>query len=585
VPLETILGSQPTLWLRGGGAPLRARLWSLDGRDIPAAVQLSALRGRNPSEGAVENGVDSGPLAIRIDRPGAFAVRASAGPVSWCPQPSAPCRPIDDKALPADGALYLIGPETGRLWARRVQPLMGEPLALAGAGAVSLEGEGPLLVTAAATARPPLLRLQDRRHTVEAGARHPDRWTSLLLDGRGASATLLGPEGGGSLTFFRLRPPVEAPAGATTGLLGPGQTLRMALPPGAHRVVAPAGVAVGLLDGERVTGLLFEPESGVDEVLDAGPTALLFANPSRQSLPVRIEPASAGPGSLVCGAPIERIEAEAGRRRLQLPAGPGTLVVQGVGATLLGDDGPVPVLGPQPFAGGTLVLDHPAGPWSVACLRPGQEAADAWGPTPRGTPQPTALPARLPLRGEAVALRLESGGLGLLRIRLDAPTWVELQTAAGPGFSGRLGPGTAHLPLPAGAHTLHLRGWGGEPLRGGVTVDRLDPIVLGEGAGPLVALGEGQAAAFRLDLPAAQPVGLGLRGSADGAELLIYAADGALLGRGPALLPTLPAGASLLVVEARGRPLSTAVVVTGTQPRPPLPPDDVLRTYREAQAP
>jgi hypothetical protein len=26
-------------------------------------------------------------------------------------------------------------------------------------------------------------------------------------------------------------------------------------------------------------------------------------------------------------------------------------------------------------------------------------------------------------------------------------------------------------------------------------------------------------------------------------------------------------------------------VVTGTQPRPPLPPDDVLRTYREAQAP
>jgi hypothetical protein len=74
-------------------------------------------------------------------------------------------------------------------------------------------------------------------------------------------------------------------------------------------VVAPAGVAVGLLDGERVTGLLFEPASGVDEVLDPGPTALLFANPSRQSLPVRIEPASAGPGSLVCGAPIERIEA------------------------------------------------------------------------------------------------------------------------------------------------------------------------------------------------------------------------------------------------------------------------------------
>jgi len=318
VPLETILGSRPTLWLRGGGAPLRARLWSLDGRDIPAAVQLRALRGRTPSEGAVENGVDSGPLAIRIDRPGAFAVRASAGPVSWCPQPSAPCRPIDDKALPADGALYLIGPETGRLWARRVQPLMGEPLALAGAGAVSLEGEGPLLVTAAATARPPLLRLQDRRHTVEAGARHPDRWTSLLLDGRSASATLLGPEGGGSLTFFRLRPPVEAPAGATTGLLGPGQTLRMALPPGSHRVVAPG------LGGPGQPGL-----RGADRADRGGGRAAAPAAASRAGHP-------RGPG---CGGdPPRRRRPGAGpraaalRRRHPRARSPGGALVGGLPA-------------------------------------------------------------------------------------------------------------------------------------------------------------------------------------------------------------------------------------------------------------
>jgi hypothetical protein len=133
--------------------------------------------------------------------------------------------------------------------------------------------------------------------------------------------------------------------------------------------------------------------------------------------------------------------------------------------------------------------------------------------------------------------------------------------------------------LPAGAHRLAVRAFGGEPLAGTVrvTAEPVEPI--GEGVAAERWVGPGETRMFRFHLATRGRVGIGLQQAGEVLSCIVLDAAQRPLADGCQALIEVDAGDYLLAVHAREGlpPMRFRPVVLGLQGAQAAVPDDYLR--------
>lgn len=402
------------------------------------------------------------------------------------------------------------------------------------------------------------------------------------------SALALGPAvrvwnaDGGALTpqvtarDLRLLPPRTLDA-AFAGLIGPGEALPVSVPEGSWQLglaLAPGiGAVVGWQRPDAVT--VWGGGDTVSRSVPGGKDVLLL-NTGPNPAPAALSWTPAGVvEALRAGSVVRRFFGAPGSFDLPFDvAGRGTLMVAGEAeAVVRGADGQVrrgrqvALTGP-----GRVTVDHAAGPVAAWI------EADGVSPWPEVEPRALPLPARVPMQGAAMALRLAPGGPALLRVRTTAPVILQLDGSAPKLFAA----GADVSRYVAGDTVLRLDNAHDGPLSGTLEV-AADPVTpIGEGLGMPVALPPGGTAVFGFRLSRAAHVGVGVRAEPDRAELRLLDGQGTVVGEGNALLRRLPAGQ--YVLEARNAGEVTAVLrpaVLGITPRSSGPPPEVAQRYLE----
>ncbi len=580
--LTTDAGRAP--WVAAlGPARLQLRLWSLDRRGIPATARLAV--------GRPQSGLSLGEAAPKVQlargEGGLLSLQGPAG-TRICAVSGQACAAPEGERVAAGGPLWavaldLFGAGKPALQAARLGPQEQEIAAFPGAR-LSAPGTPAILRLSAAT-RPPQLGCV-RPCFAEARPRGVGGDATLLLSA-GEAATLLDD---GSTAPLTLRAALQPLAQARTlsvklpwsGQIARGEVLRLEL--GAARPLAltlSPGLVLRAERGERSTTFDAGPE-GLALTLDAGASTLVIANPTGAVAALSARET----GALGAGALVRVVNPGAGLLALEMGAG----TLHASGAEELVATGPGGVLSGE----GALTL--PEGTWSVR-VRHGAGPLALWREAPgelaaallsEGA-EPVKLntrEGRVPLRGEATALRLPAGEAGPLS--LFAPGAAALITTGADGRSTLLFPdstGMFDVLVKQESQTLVLRSLGGPPLWGEAVLQPVQQATLpAEGAGEPTLLAPGERRAYAVDLKEPTRLALGVRASPEGARALVLGPDGARLGAGLVEELTLPAGRSWLVIhaDAQGGPVTARPVVAGrTPPRAPAPPE-VVQEYARA---
>ena len=227
---------------------------------------------------------------------------------------------------------------------------------------------------------------------------------------------------------------------------------------------------------------------------------------------------------------------------------------------------------------GRAIVTHGVGPVAVWI------AADGVSPWPDAPAHAATLPARLPLAGPAMALKLNQPGASLLHVSTTAPVLAAL-VQAGRSDPPRLFPAGAelHVMLAAGPAELRFYAPSDGPLTGSVAVSAEPVIAMAEGLGAAVSVAPGGSAAFGFNLAQAATIGVGVRADPDLARVRVLDATGAIKGEGVAQLLALPAGAYVIEaqVPADAPPTLLRPAVIGITPRGSGPPPEVAQHYLE----
>ena len=176
-------------------------------------------------------------------------------------------------------------------------------------------------------------------------------------------------------------------------------------------------------------------------------------------------------------------------------------------------------------------------------------------------------------------------------VELDEPTWLRIDTdVAGKTMLSRdnlvLYQSASADPLkcsleaflPSGTYGLHAWPLPGQPAQGTRHLQRIRPQLLDENmAARLIA--DSEVHVYRFNVAVAGKVGVGLKTESDRLMARLFDASSQLLASGPFVLRQLEAGDYLLVVEARGAPVSYQPLVYGNNGPGSRIPDEVLLQY------
>jgi len=577
------------------GTSLQVRLWGLEGR--AGRVEVAGWAGEVPAVAAGAPGTlqaveGTGRWVGRVPLAGGGVVALGGEGVEWAALGGGALVPTGARAVATPAAELVVAAASPTLGVRRLELAAGEGLKLRlGGGApvpVKLATGGPAVVLAEGF---------PEAVAVSAGAA-PRRGAFLVQERRGAawveegtSQVWVWPARGEDATEVELALyPLAAPTltGLTGGtayqVLAPGQGIRVPLPGGVKEVrlaLSPYQIAVPLA-GARPLGVSAAGEAPAAETLITEADALAVWS-LRESGAVAAAvldsslPAPLGEGWWCWQPP------GAGVLRLQLaPAEAGWRVrvwgARGVGEGLSGEG--------QPVAPGETVRAAGGG-WLAVPHR--RERVCAW-VTPGGVGEAVAVGAE---RGEAVSLpaRVKARGAGA-GVRFEVPTAravhvfsrqavaLSLETG-GERREGVLpGPGRWTVPAPPGEVRLRVRCLEGNDCEAQVLAAPV--TTLQEGENPERLLSPGERAHFRLALAAERRIGLGVRLRPDAGAVRLLARDGQVVGEGPVVLQTLPAGEYLLEVGApeEGEPVKVQVIAVGLEAAPRRPPEDLLACYR-----
>jgi len=584
--------------LGGGARTWRLRVWSLDGRGVPATVLVDAFQPLRTGEAAFRAGFGVGPVkgtapavgaaVVKADRAGLFHLDSTLG-LSWCPYAERACEPAPGAELPATlGELWLV--REGRTGAS----FAGTRVVVGTAPTPIAAGRSELTVDLA-RGRGGVAVLADGGLVVDVGGSGEARWdrgTGVATDGSVALSLSTGTDTArvrsghpqrtarGSLRVVRFEP---------TELTLSGPRLDLELPAGAARRVRGAdGVRLVLAEGvvaARVEGAGLGPVvvgPAATELPGAGD--LLVLNLGAVAGAAAVERVEAAPTVLAAvDQAWERVETGAGVRLFELRTG-GVVHVRGtdVSAALLASDGTLTRGVDLALSRGPaqLVVRHGPGPLLVWVGRDGS------GRIPFG---PAAAPVDVLLAG-AASLGSDGGSYrfvppaeGLLDLRL--PPGVVARVEVGPEVRVLQVPATGRVPVvtPGAPVVVSVRGFAGQVLRGSARAAYTGVSTLGEGLGTELLYGAGDTRVFRLDLARPSPVGFGVGAAADRFDAALYGGDGRLLGLGIAQMPTLPAGRYYLALSLRADapPTTARVAVVGVQPPDDGPPPEVVRSYLE----
>ncbi|WP_421994625.1 hypothetical protein [Roseococcus sp.] len=562
------------------GASWRLSAWAEEGEATPIRVTARALRPdaqtASPAIPAAVEGFPGTYLAVAaLDAE--TAMTTGAGILTG----TAPGQP-----LAASGTVL---PQSRRLWllARNAQPIALSP--------VSAGPEAPLVLTlppgevatlpAAAAPRLWITSTGGAPVWMQAG-RGMDVGAGSALALAGSEPLRLRGEGSAPVRVsLRAVDPTLSPVRAMEGgglnaTLPAGTAQPVTLPAGPHEArldLAPGTAAIlGWRGPAPVT--VWAGEAAVSRLAATQGEEMLFVNtgavPAPVSLSLSLSPL-AGALALAPGRALRRFPGAAGSLVLPVEARPGQRLfwAGALAGRFTGADGLTAVQSGARVTGpGQLVLTHPAGPL-LAWLE-----GEGSSPFPAATPQAAALPSRVALGGEAMALALEPGGPVLLHARTTAPVVLALGDAPPELFAAGA---EFHRYLP-GATTLRLLSPQEGPLTGTLALTATPVLPAAEGLGEAVIVAPGGTALFGFTLARQARIGLGLRAMPDRVAIRLLDAAGRPLGEGVAQLRDLPPGTYL--IEARIPPDSVATALRpallGLAPRPDGPPAEILRDYQ-----
>ena len=291
--------AQVLVRLGGARGSWRVRVWSMDGRAVPATVRADVVAPLRTTEAAFRSGFGVGAVkasapkvgvaVVKADRAGLFAVETSSG-ASWCPYADRACAPLPSTQVPAHlGELWLVRDAEAGLSFRGRRVVVGEAWTPVAAGAA----EGVLDL-----ARSPGVSLVFAADglLVDAGGGGPGRWDrgaglsqdrSVALSLRPdlasvrvrARAPELRPVAEGRVRLVRVVLPEPEPMrdARADGALSPGAARRLSLPAGtdAVRVVVGPDTVVARLDAGVVGALVVGP---ADALLPGPGAEVLLVN-------------------------------------------------------------------------------------------------------------------------------------------------------------------------------------------------------------------------------------------------------------------------------------------------------------------
>ena len=126
-----------------------------------------------------------------------------------------------------------------------------------------------------------------------------------------------------------------------------------------------------------------------------------------------------------------------------------------------------------------------------------------------------------------------------------------------------------------------IRAVAGGTLHGPAELTATPVLPIGEGLGPELLLGPGQARLFSFTVTHAGPIGIAVRADADEVETALLSSQGRPLGRGSMQMPTLEPGTYLLALSAPAdaAPVRARPALVGLVPPDTGPPEDVVKSY------
>lgn len=619
-------GAAPRLLMALGPAgaaagEYRLRVWKLARAGGPLALTGRALSVPRQAASKLAHGVvlkrfdafnpPLGVAAVRLPRPGQFALTDAAG-VLWADGAGHVLEtPAPDRRVAAESVLWLARDlpkdRAGRLAARRVVLGRGRPLAfvLAPHDRVTLDlaplsGAGTQLVLAESPTGAPGIRPAGAAPTMAgvAIAGHSAVW--LRHSGDHAAVRLWDSANGKvglplqlHLYRFGAEPAHTLASGSHDLRLAARSSLRLRLPGGPERLrlALPAGVAAELRrHGNTLASFWSGPAPRSFEVASRADALVLYntrAAPGRAAL-LALPTSSASPlggarfgryhfaasGHRALTVHLSAAEKAAGRR-LHL-AGPvdDLSVIEASGRIL---HGAAPLLHDD----ARVLFRHEPG-FVLAWLTDtaGKSAADG-----QSSARPVRLPIAVKLVAAATAVRLNRAAPGAVALHSDTPLIVRVRS---PDRRERLHLFTAaaDLPLylPKGATTLLFDGLTAAAPGGTVSLRPVAVETLAEGLSAPRMLAPGDSRLYHFHLDQARTVGVGVKASVDTVGCSLLDAGGRELGHGLLLMRHLAAGDYLLRVEAPagGDTVEVQAALVGTKSRGDGPPPDVLRHYLQA---
>ncbi len=591
--LAQTTGKPARVWVSPpAGTSLQVRLWGLEGR--AGRVEVAGWAGEVPAvaAGALQAVAGTGRWVGRVPLTGGGVVALSGEEVEWAALGGGALSPAGGRAVATAAAELVVVAASPTLGVRRLELAAGEklklrlaggapvPLRLATSGPAVVLAEGfpeAAAVSAGAAPRRGAFLVQERRGVawVEEGTNQVWVWPA-----RGEDATEV------ELSLFPLAPP--ASTGLTGGtvyqVLAAGQGIRVPLAGRVKEVrlaLSPYQVAVPLA-GARPVGVSAAGEAPAAETLITEADALgvwSLQQPGAVAATVLESslPAPLGEGWW-CWQPTG-----SGVLRLPLAPAPAGWRVRVWGAR---GDGEVLSVPGEPWRGaeGAVAM---GGGWLT--LPHGRERVCAWVTAPDAArPLPAAvekweavnLPARVKASGGRTGVTFDVATAQAVHVFSGQAITLTLE---GPGErrEGVLpGPGRWTAPVPPGEVRLRVRCLEGSDCEAQVLAAPV--TTLSEGQNPERLLSPGERAHFRLSLAAERRIGLGVRLRPDAGEVRLLARDGQVVGEGPVVLQTLPAGEYLLEVGApeEGEPVTAQVIAIGLEGAPRRPPEDLLACYR-----
>jgi uncharacterized protein len=568
-------------------APRRLAVWAVDGGAIPIRVAGRAVTAAAGPIGSMAlapvalGGITRPWFAAPVADPGGLMLRLEAADPGLLAAsvPEQPAEALANGTIVAQSELvWLLSPQQTAPNLAVVQPVHGSL-------EVAVPAGGHATMPLAAASGPALCG-----YVAESGLGQPglDAGRGMGVAPGSAFALCGGPAlrawnaGGDAALRLRLRradltvQPDVAVDQSFMGLLLPHAALKLALPAGLKRLDVSLAAGTALVAGwQQATAVTaWSGDQALSRSVTGDWADAMLVNTGDAPVPAALSvTAAAAAPNLAPGAVFRRFFGAGGSFVLPLTA------QRGQRLTLAGD-AMVTVVRPDGQVRRGRVIDLGDSAQAVVTHGTGPLAlwieGDGVSPWPATTPRDVALPARVTLTGEAMALHLSPGAPVLLRLSGTAPAIVAIGND--PPVLFAKGVATARY-LPAGDTLLHVLTPQDGPLSGSLELSGTPVMQESEGVGTPVAIAPGGAAVFGFNVGAAGVVGIGVRADPDQVEARLLDEHGVTLARGISMLRQLAPGHYLLEASVPTDAPTTLVrpAVLGTVPYPNPPPAEVIR--------